>query len=227
MGITSNNFIKSFEIFIQLGAILAVVVLFWHRLWKNLPLTVGKLATAFAPTAIIGFFIYPVFKQYFMGNTLLMIIMLMVGGLGLIIFEKFYKASPELPGNSLSVISYKQAFVIGCAQSVAIVPGVSRAAATIIGGLLLKIPRATIVEFSFLLAIPTMAAATGLDLLKSGWAFNQNQYTLLAIGFITAFISALVVIHWLIRFVQKHDFAIFGWYRLIIGFLLLIYFYYR
>ncbi|MEI6379006.1 MAG: undecaprenyl-diphosphate phosphatase [Candidatus Falkowbacteria bacterium] len=218
LGILSNDFTKSFEIIIQLGAILAVAVIYWKKITSNLKISVPKLAVAFAPTAILGLIFYKIIKYYLLGNDWLMICMLVLGGVGLIIFEKWHaKKTAASTAPILDSISYKQAFLVGCAQSVAMVPGVSRSAATIIGGLALGISREQIVEFSFMLAIPTMAAATGLDLIKSAHDFSQQQYLLLAVGFISCFIVAIIIIKWFIGYIRHHNFIGFGWYRIIAG----------
>jgi len=216
--IAATDFSKSFDIIIQLGAILAVVVLYFKQLfnWAN----IKKLFIAFVPTAIIGLIFYRIVKNYLLGSLTTVVWALIIGGLILIIFEYLYK--PKKEGiDSLENISYGQCLLIGLFQSLAIVPGVSRAAATIVGGLLLGLSRKTIVEFSFLLAVPTMLAASGLDLLKSGANFSINEYGLLAIGFVTAFLVALGVIKLLISYVQKYSFKPFGVYRIIIGLLFL------
>jgi len=215
--IPETDFIKSFDIFIQLGAILAVVILYFKRIITNWGL-IKKLAVAFIPTAIIGLIFYKIVKTYLLGNNYIAAIALLLGGLILIWFENsFYKQEKALS----SEISYRQAFIIGCCQSLAIVPGVSRAAATIVGGLSQRIDRKTMVEFSFMLAIPTMAAATGLDLIKSSWHFSQPEFSLLALGFISAFITALIGVKFFLKFIQKKNFIPFAWYRIILGLVVL------
>ena len=162
--IQETEFVKSFEIIIQLGAILAVLLLYWKKLLTNKD-TFIRVAIAFVPTGIVGLVLYKYIKDVLLGNPWIVVIALAIGGVLLILIEKFHK---EKSGK----ISLFDAFLIGCAQSLSVIPGVSRAAATIAGALLLGIPRESAVEFSFLLAIPTMAAATGLDLLKSGHQFT-------------------------------------------------------
>lgn len=213
----ASEFWKSFTVFIQLGAILAVLLLYWRKLLLNW-LTLKKIALAFLPTAIVGLALYPFIKQYLLGSVEVVLLALGLGGAALIIFEKKHKSS-SLAVADITAISYPQSLLIGLAQSLAVIPGVSRAAATILGGLALGISRTTIVEFSFLLAIPTMAAATGLDLLKSGWAFSPSEWGILMIGFITSFLAALVAVRWLLRFVATHDFQSFGWYRIALALL--------
>ncbi len=225
LNIPTTEFLKSFDIFIQLGAILAVVVIYWTKVWNNRNL-IGKLLVAFLPTAIIGLTVYKMIKQFLLGNSMVVLVSLFIGGIIILCFEKWYKnahTSTEKP-TTLENISYSQAFKIGLFQSIAVIPGVSRSGATILGGLWLGVERQAIVEFSFLLAIPTMAAATGLDLLKSGFKFTHTEWMYLAVGFITTFIVAYLAVKFLLNYIKKHDFTAFGWYRIviaIIGFLIL------
>jgi undecaprenyl-diphosphatase len=215
LGIAQTEFVKSFEIAIQSGAILAVVALYWKTLlgsfniWK-------KLLAAFLPTAVIGALLYKIIKHFLLDSSAVVLWALFLGGIALIIFECFHREKENAAG-ALSEISYPQALLIGLFQSLAIVPGVSRAAATIVGGLLLGIKRKTIVEFSFLLAIPTMAAAMALDLLKSAYAFSSGQFSVLAIGFAVSFAVALVAIRFLLVFIKRHTFIPFGIYRILIA----------
>ncbi|MDP3963624.1 MAG: undecaprenyl-diphosphatase UppP [bacterium] len=217
LNLAQTEFLKSFDIAIQSGAILAVVVLYARRLWRDAELA-KRIVAAFIPTAVVGLALYRTVKDYLLADTGIVLWMLFLGGIGLVVFEKwyvkrthaFYTSGDE---ESHTHISYSQALWIGLCQSVAMVPGVSRAAATIIGGLALGIERKTIVEFSFLLAIPTMAAATGLDLIKNAQSFSGAEFYLLAIGFIAAFITALISVLWLLRFIKTHTFTPFGIYR--------------
>lgn len=215
LGIIQTNFVKTFEIFIQLGAILAVVVLYFKPLVKS-PQSWPKIIAAFLPTAVIGLLSYSFVKEYLLGNTEVVLVSLAVGGIALIILELWFKTKKPQK-DTLDGVSYKEAIILGLCQSLAIIPGVSRAAATIAGGLILGIKRQTAVEFSFVLAIPTMLAASSLDLLKSGYTFTLGEYKLLAIGFVGAFVMALVTIKLLIKFVQKHTFIPFGIYRLVLA----------
>lgn len=211
----SGDFLKSFEIIIQLGAILAVPFFFGRRLLAN-SLIWKKVLFAFLPTATVGALVYPLVKEYFLSNTTLVLWALGLGGLGLIIFEKWHQSRPELSLN-LEQLSYRQALLIGLAQVAAFVPGVSRAAATIVGGLALGLPRRVIVEFSFLLAMPTMLAASGLDLVKNMGSFSGEQFGVLTVGFLVSFLSASLAIKYFLRFLEHHTFTGFGWYRIIIA----------
>ena len=153
LAIGQTEFVKSFAITIQLGAILAVVFLYWEKFLKDWDY-LKKIITAFLPTAVVGFIFYQVIKNFLMESFLVIALALLIGGIIIIIFEA--GKSKRTGDNGSDLITYKQAFLIGLCQSVAIIPGVSRAAATIIGGLSLKLSRKAIVEFSFLLAVPTM-----------------------------------------------------------------------
>ena len=211
LGIPASAFLKSFEIVIQLGAICAVVVLY-ARSFLNRDI-LKRLAVAFVPTAIIGFLLYPIVKTYLLESENVVLAALAVGGAVLILFDLFHK---EKVGGvtDMTKITYRQAFCIGLFQIVAVIPGVSRSAASIVGGLILGLRRTAIVEFSFLLAVPTMAAATGFDLLNSSLSFSGAGWGALAVGFITAFVVALAVIRFLLWFVRTRTFVPFGIYRI-------------
>lgn len=219
LGIPDGSLAKTFDIVIQLGAILAVVVLYFRELFKWE--MIKKLVVAFLPTAVIGLVFYKIVKNYLLGNVWVVLGALLIGGITLIMFERWYekKASTVPPKESMS---YRDAFLVGCAQAIAIVPGVSRSAATIVGGLFLGLSRETIVKFSFLLAVPTMAAATGLDVLKNYKLFSTADIGIILIGFIVSFVVALIVIKWFIKYIQKHNFEIFGWYRIILSIIFFI-----
>jgi len=221
LGVTSSDFSKSFDIFIQLGAILAVLIVYLKTIWQR-PRIILKLAAAFVPTAIIGLAAYPLVKGQLMDSFWLMAATLGLGGLFLLWFEQRYRSERAII-KEVDQITYKQAVLIGLCQSVAIVPGVSRSAATIIGGLALGLKRSTIVEFSFLLALPTMLAATSLDLLKSSWSLGRPEIIALAIGSLAAFITAWFSVKWLLSFIRQRDFRLFGWYRLGLAVIVVIY----
>ena len=208
--LSQTGFVKSFEIFIQLGAIAAVAVLYWRRfLHKEF---IAKVLVAFLPTGVIGFFLYPIVKGYFLGNQTIVLWALFLGGVLLIFFELFFAKKMEV-SPSLS-ISYRNAFLIGVCQSLAIVPGVSRSAATIVGGLFLGLERKTIVEFSFLLAVPTILAASGFDLIKTAGSFHSDEFLVLLCGFAVSFFVALLAMRFLLAFIRRHTFIPFGVYRI-------------
>ncbi len=215
LGLNQNNFVKTFEIAIQFGAILAVLFLYGRSLILNWQL-IKKLLVAFLPTAAIGLIFYSTIKEVLLGSEMTVVVSLLIGGIFLILFERSYK-EPLSGGNSMDQITGKQAFIIGLFQAIAIIPGVSRAAATIIGGLMLGINRRTIVEFSFLLAVPTMAAATGLDLIKSYQDILSGSVSILLTGLFVSFITAILGIKFLLRFINTHKFTAFGWYRIIVA----------
>jgi undecaprenyl-diphosphatase len=224
LGLQPTDFLKTFEIFIQLGAILAVVALYFKRLITSMD-TIKKVVIAFIPTAIIGLILHDLVKKYLLASSLVVSISLIVGGILIIWFEK-WNAKRQI-GTSIKQdgnidISYLQAVKIGLYQSIAMIPGVSRSAATIIGGQISGISRVTIVEFSFFLAIPTMFAAATLDLYKGVGEIGSNEVILLIVGFITAFIVAIIAIKGFLNYIQKHNFVGFAVYRIIVGILFLI-----
>lgn len=212
LGIPHTEFQKSFDIIIQLGAIGAVVAVYWRSLLRLE--TLKKIAVAFIPTAVIGLALYRVVKTYLLGNEVVVLWALLLGGVLLIAFE-YWHTEKEEAGGSIESMSYKQALSIGLFQSIAIVPGVSRSAATILGGLIAGLKRRTIVEFSFLLAVPTMLAATGLDIVKTSATFTMSEVGMLAVGFVTAFVVALLSIRFLLRYIRTHTFVAFGIYRIL------------
>jgi undecaprenyl-diphosphatase len=223
--ISQSNFTKTFEIAIQSGAILAVLALYWK---KFLDMDIlKKVVAAFIPTAILGLAFYKFVKNYLLGNTAVILWALALGGVLIIIFEYVFKKRREA-GRSMiemNAMTYKQSILVGLFQSIAMIPGVSRSAATIIGGELLGISRSAIVEFSFLLAVPTMLAATGLDLLKNLHAFSSAEFGTLAVGFAASFITGLIGIRFLLRYIKRNDFTYFGVYRilLVLAFILFIF----
>lgn len=222
LNLRTSDFLKSFEISIQLGAIASIVFLYWKTLISKWDLNT-KIVAAFVPTAIVGLIFYKLIKNVLLENYLISVYALFFGGMALIIFELFYREK-ESDIKELADISYKQAVVIGLFQSISIIPGVSRAAATILGGMTMGIKRKTIVEFSFLLAIPTMIAATGLDLIKSADVFSRADILNLGIGFAVSFITAMISVKFLLKFIQNNSFASFGIYRIIIALLFLIFY---
>ena len=210
--LAESEFIKSFEIIIQLGAILSVVVLYWSRFWNWDVLK--KLVVAVIPTGVIGLTVYRAVKGYLLGNIPVVLAALVIGGIALIIFEQFQQRTDG--DVDFSEITYRKAFLIGLFQAIAVIPGVSRSAATIVGGSLIGVSKRTIVDFSFMLAVPTMLAATGLELVK-GRAALAGRYDMLAVGFIVSFITAIVAIKAFLGFIKQRSFAAFGWYRIVLA----------
>lgn len=213
LGIEQTDVHKTFEVSIQLGSIMAVIFLYFKKLLSDTVL-IKKLAVAFLPTGVLGFLLYKHIKALFVPETVAF--MLIIGGLVFIAIEYFYK-NKEHSVHSIDTISYKQALLIGFAQSLSMVPGTSRSGATIIGGLLSGLDRKTAVEFSFLLAVPTMIIATGYDIVKNFSSFDPSDVSNLAVGFISAFIVALVAIKWFLKFVAKFNFIPFAVYRISLG----------
>ncbi len=222
LNLTQSDFQKSFEVIIQLGAILSVVVLYWKSFLKIEVLK--RLFVAFLPTGIIGLALYKVVKTYLLGNEMVVLWALLLGGIVIIAFELWHKEK-EGEVEPIEHISYKKSFLIGLFQALAIIPGTSRSAATIVGGLALGLKRKTIVEFSFLLAVPTMLAATGLDLVKNASSFSTDQAGALAVGFIVSFVVALFSIKFLLKYVRNHTFIAFGVYRIAVALLFWVVFF--
>jgi undecaprenyl-diphosphatase len=165
---------------------------------------------------------YKLIKQHLLENFSVMLWALLIGGLLLILFERTYKEK-STETQELSAIPYKTCILLGLFQSVAMIPGVSRSAATIVGGLLLGLQKKTIVEFSFLLAVPTMLAATCLDLYKNAQSFSPDQVSFLTVGFVTSFLMAIVSIKFLLATLRKKSFTAFGVYRILIAATFFIY----
>jgi len=217
-----SEFLKTFEIAIQLGAILSVVVLYFKRFFELE--VIKKLLVAFLPTAALGLLFYQLVKTYLIGNELVVLLALFLGGVALIVFELFHKES-ETATEEVKNITYTQAALIGLFQSIAIIPGVSRSASTIIGGLLLGLKRVTILEFSFLLAVPTMMAATALDIYKNTALLTPDTIPVLAVGFVTSFLIALLSIKFLLSYVRGHSFILFGVYRILVALVFFVLFF--
>lgn len=213
--ITQTSFVKDFEIIIQLGAILAIVVLYFKKFLQNKEIW-KKVSIAFLPTAIIGFILFKFIKSFLLGNLYITLLSLLIGGIALIVLELIYKEKDH-HANSIEEISLKNAFLIGVFQSIAVIPGVSRSAATIVSALFLGTKRKAAAEFSFLLAVPTMLAATALDLVKSNFSYSTNQWVILLTGFMGSFVVALIVVKWFLKFIQNHTFIPFGIYRIVVS----------
>ena len=219
LAVPDNEFIKTFTVAIQLGAILAVVVLYWKKFfdfsrWQFYI----KLIVAVIPALLLGFLFANKIDALLQSTTTVVISMLL-GGIVLLVIDNYFK-SPTIDAEEK--ISFQKAFVIGVWQCIAMIPGVSRSAASIIGGMQQKLTRKSAAEFSFLLAVPTMIAATGYKLLKGYKAFSSHDIKMLALGNIIAFIVALVAIKFFIGFLQKHGFKAFGYYRIIVCIILLL-----
>ena len=222
MGIAEDPFTKMFTVAIQFGAILSVVVLYWKRFFQSFEFYF-KILVGFIPAVIFGL----LFKDYIdallervdvVGYTLLL------GGIFFLFMDKIFKTETL----TQETVTYPKAFKIGCFQVIAMIPGVSRSAATIIGGLSQKLTKKTAAEFSFFLAVPTMFAATVLSMyqfFKDGGSFGQQEITALIIGNVVAFIVAMIAIKSFITFLTRHGFAVFGYYRIVIGITILLLYY--
>lgn len=219
MGLPQNAANTSFEVIIQLAAILAVVALYAEKLqFKYWELWL-KVVIAFLPIAAVGFVFQDLIKQLF--SVPVVAIMFIVGGVVFLVLEFFYKET-QVKTQSMEQMTYKQAVWIGIAQVFALIPGTSRAGSTIIGALLVGLSRKASAEFSFLLALPVMVAASGLDLLKHYDEFNADQWLALAIGFVVSFVVAYAVMKLFIQFLQRFTFTAIGIYRILFGVLLLV-----
>ncbi len=220
MGIAADDFVKLFTVAIQFGAILSVVVLYWRRFFETLTVY-PLLVVGFIPAAIMGL----TFKSQIdllLENVTVVAVALLVGGIFFLFIDKLF---PHDGKDRDRPITWLDALVIGCFQVIAMIPGVSRSAATIIGGLTRKLSRKQAAEFSFLLAVPTMAAATAKsmwDYIDDGGTFTPEHWKLFAVGNVVAFIVALLAIKGFVGFLTKHGFALFGWYRIAVGALLLV-----
>jgi undecaprenyl-diphosphatase len=219
MGIGKDEFVKLFEVAIQLGAILAVVVLYWKKFidfskWQFYM----KLVIAVIPALFFGFLLND-FIDNTLGDPIFIAVVLLLGGIVLLFIDKLFK-NPTV--HNEQEISNMTAFKIGCFQVLAVaLPGLSRSAATIIGGMQQKLSRQAAAEFSFFLAVPTMCAATGYKMLQGYHLLNEENIKLLLFGNLVAFIVAIIAIKSFIGFLSKHGFRIFGWYRIIIGVVIL------
>ncbi len=226
-----NSTGKTFEILIQLGAILAIVMVYFHRLW-NLAITlptsaksrnfVGGILLAFLPAAFVGVAAYGFIKTVLFETPVLICIMLIIGGVILLIVDRL-----TLKPKYSDIMDYPLSlcFKIGLFQVLAMIPGTSRSGATIVGSLLMGTDKRSAAEFSFFLAMPTMAGAFAYDLYKNFDILNAEDFKFIIIGFITAFFTAIVVVRSLLDFVSRHGFALFAWWRMIVGSLGLIWIY--
>jgi undecaprenyl-diphosphatase len=218
LGLEQTNAHKTFEVAIQLGSILAVLFLFAKRLLVDKMLWV-KIIIAFLPTAIFGFLFYKTIKSLFGMESVA--IMLIIGGFIFLIVEYFRRNHDDSKDKTIDDLSIKEALTIGLFQSLSMVPGTSRSGATMIGGLFAGLSRKSAAEFSFLLAIPTMFVATFYDLYKNRNEMIIDDYSLLAVGFVTAFVVAFFTVKAVMNFLTTHTFIVFGIYRIIFGILLL------
>jgi undecaprenyl-diphosphatase len=215
LGMKTDDFVKAFIINIQFGAILSVIVLYWRHFLQSFSFYM-KLLVAFLPAAIIGFSLDK-YIDVLLENVYVVAIMLIAGGVILLFIDKWFNKTSENQN-----ITYPTALKIGFFQCIAMIPGVSRSAATIIGGMAQKLTRKTAAEFSFFLAVPTMFAASGYKLLKNHESITSDNIGILVAGNIIAFIVALIAIKSFITYLTKHGFKIFGYYRIVVGIIILV-----
>ncbi len=220
LGMESTEFVKAFTINIQFGAILSVIVLYWKRFFQTVDFYV-KLLIAFLPAAVIGFLASD-YIDAMLESVLVVSIMLVVGGVFMLFVDKWFNKPDEN-----QEMDWKRALKIGFFQCIAMIPGVSRSMATIVGGMTTKLTRQNAAEFSFFLAVPTMAAASGYKLMKlvsepNGVQLLSDNLLTLIIGNVVAFIVAMAAIKFFIGYVTKFGFKAFGYYRIVVGVVLLV-----
>ena len=216
MGINESEFTKMFTVNIQFGAILSVVVLYWKRFFTSLDIYF-KLFLAFIPAAVIGLLFIDIIDQL-LENVVVVAVMLLLGGVVLIFVDRWFNNSTK----DIDALPYPSAFKIGLFQCLAMIPGVSRSAATIIGGLYEKMSRKAAAEFSFLLAVPTMFAAASYKLLQGYQSIDSGDIQILLLGNVVAFLVAMAAIKFFIAFLTKYGFKVFGYYRIVLGLAILI-----
>ena len=242
LGMT-DEFMEMFNVVIQLGAILAVVVIFWNKMWPFTAdktkgynyITKGnglikkdvmdmwfKVIAAMLPAAIVGIPLDNYFEAHF-HNWQVVSAALIAYGVLFIVIEKINKSrKPKV--NSIPELSYKTALLIGCFQALSLIPGTSRSGSTILGAMILGVSRVAGAEFSFFLAVPVMFGASLIKLLKFGFTFTGMELAVLAVGTLTSFIVSIIAIKFLISYVRRHDFSLFGYYRIALGALVIAYF---
>lgn len=240
----SSDFKEMFFVVIQLGAILAVVVMFWNKMWpfkrkdtedginkkgsilkKDIWSLWFKVVVACIPGAVVTI-AFDDFIEAHLHTPTVIAITLIFYGIAFIIVERWNKTrTPKI--NTLSDITYKTAFIIGLFQVLSIIPGTSRSGSTIIGSLLIGVSRVAVAEFTFFLAVPVMFGLSFIKLLKFGLLFTVSELSILLVGMAVAFFVSLLVIKFLMGYIKKHDFQIFGWYRIILGAVVLVYFLFR
>lgn len=217
LGMQPNDFSKAFIINIQFGAILSVIVLYWRKFFQSFTFYL-KLLVAFIPAAVFGFLAGDLIDQL-LESVVVVALMLVLGGIILLYIDKWFSHTAE---HGQEEVSYSQALKIGLFQCIAMVPGVSRSAATIIGGMTQKLNRKAAAEFSFFLAVPTMFAASAYKLLKNYQAITSDTLPVLIFGNIVAFLVAMAAIRFFITFLTRHGFKVFGWYRIVVGGIILL-----
>lgn len=241
LGLANTDSLSTFIIAIQVGALIAGAIFILQKI-KITKQIILQTITAFIPTAIIGFTVYPVIKHYLLGNMFVIGLALLIGGMVILLVDRKKEeyasqlsdfsgprgSSPDteksLSSFASDELSYKNAFILGLVQTLAFIPGVSRSGALIIGGRLMNYSRSSIVTFTFLLGLPTLAAATLYDLYKSRYILTGTLGIEIFIGAIISGIVAYIVARWFLKYITNHTFKIFGWYRILIGVIILLFF---
>ena len=223
LNIPQTEFVKLFEVIIQGGAILAVVFLYWQEVLHNYSLF-KKLVVSFIPTAVVGLALYNIIKGVFFESVITMCVIFVLVGVIFLIIEYFIAKEVLSTKRELDSMTYREAVFIGLFQSLAVMPGVSRAGSVMVGMMGMGFRREMAAKYSFMLAIPTILAASGLDAvqMRDVLIANSNHFDMVVVGLAAAFISALFVVRWLIRYLQGNTLVMFGWYRIIAGIILLL-----
>lgn len=230
----SEEFKDMFFVVIQLGAILAVVVMFWKKMWpfssENKKITIKKdifsmwfkTLVACIPAVIFGLLFDDFLEEHLSTPVIIALMLIIYGVLFIVIENKNKNSTPSI--KTLDDISYKTAFIIGLFQLLSLIPGTSRSGATIVGALLIGVSRVAAAEFTFFLAVPVMFGASALKLVKFGFDFSSAELMTLALGMVVAFVVSILAIKFLMGYIKKHDFKAFGWYRIVLGVIVLGYF---
>ena len=220
--IPETDSIKLFQVFIQFGAVLAILVLYWKDILRERKI-ISSAIVGFIPAMIVGFVLYKIIKDFLFGNLIVVGSALVIGGILIFIFEK-YHASREVDESKIKdrIPNNKEAFIIGLAQALAVIPGTSRSLMTVLSGLSLGFKRERIVFFSFVLSIPTIGAASLYDLYKTSAVITSGDVLFLAVGFLSAFLVSLFVLKVFLGYVKNNSFKIFGFYRIFLGLLILL-----
>ena len=214
---------KTFEVVIQLGAVLALLTVYLGKLWQVFSTAhrdpasarfIASVTLAFLPAVFVGLLAHDFIKTVLFETPRLIAIMLILGGFVLLFIDRI---APPAVHTDPTTLPFRKALVIGCVQCLAMVPGVSRSGATIVGALLLGVEKRAAAEFSFFLSMPTMAAAVGYDLLKNRDVLDFSALSQIGVGFGLAFITGVIVVKWLLGYIGRHGYALFGWWRIIIG----------
>jgi undecaprenyl-diphosphatase len=214
---------KTFEVVIQLGAVLAILTVYFAKLWQVFSTAhrdpaalrfIMSVALAFLPAVVIGVLAHDFIKSVLFETPKLIAVMLILGGVVLLFIDK---VAPLPVHHDATAIPFGKTLIIGFAQCLAMVPGVSRSGATIVGALMLGVEKRAAAEFSFFLSLPTMAAAVGYDLFKNRDVLDFSAWSEIAIGFALAFVSGVIVVKWVLGYVSQHGYALFGWWRIIVG----------